>query len=320
MKSHQVIEPVVLVVRDTTLLHYGKIQELPDRANPRFLPVHISLAICESGQPFGVLDIDPDFREGIPIKPRRHRKKDDESQADEIKQEPDSAFWLRGLDKASEMSQVITNKRVISVADQEGDIWDMYTRQAADQSYGILIGVKNGKRYQIQEGPHCVDLESYMKAQAPCALTQLATKEQNVSMGQEVYLQLSIARVNLIAPPGSAPELLPLTAVWVYELGSKRPEPVRWLLLCSEGDATSKWATRIKCWFEIRMLINDFFHILKKSTHIDDPNIRTANAIGKCLAFDAICSWHLLEQDYEAGKLALPKEFKRVNVNEISDM
>ncbi len=311
MRGYKKINSVALMVRDLTLLHYGKIQKLPGRASPSFLPVHISLSMCESGRPFGVMDVDPDFRAGIPIKPRRRRENDDSTPEDEIKQEPDSAFWLRGLTKATEMAHLAPNRRIISVADQEGDFWEMYTRQAAEPALGFLIGVKNGNRYQIEEGHHRLDLESYMESLEPCALAQLATKAQNgskVSRQQVVYLELRIAKVNLVAPPNETPAMLPLTAVLVCEVGSKKLQPVRWLLLCSEGHASAMWAIRIKCWYEIRMLIKDYFLILKNSTRIHDPNIRTAGAIGKCLAFDAITSWRLFEQDYEAGKLALPKE------------
>ena len=119
---------------------------------------------------------------------------------------------------------------------------------------------------------------------------------------RKAVLALRIARVELIAPEGKSPHTLPMTAVLVAERNppSGARQPLRWLLLCSEGEATPEWADRIRQWYETRWSIEEFFRVLKTGTRIEDRRLDDAEDLRKCLAFDAITAWRVFDLDRAA--------------------
>ena len=72
---------------------------------------------------------------------------------------------------------------------------------------------------------------------------------------------------------------------------------MEWLLLSSEGGRTAQWAERIVSWYERRWGIEEYFRLLKTGTRIEDRRLRDAEALGKCLVFDAITAWRVFSLD-----------------------
>ena len=70
-------------------------------------------------------------------------------------------------------------------------------------------------------------------------------------------------------------------------------EALDWLLLSSEGQRTAQWAERLASWYERRWSIEEYFRLLKSGTRIEDRRLRSAAALCKCLAFDAITAWRV---------------------------
>ena len=68
---------------------------------------------------------------------------------------------------------------------------------------------------------------------------------------------------------------------------------LKWLLVSSEGATTAEWAERIVGWYEQRWAIEEYFRPLKTGTRIEDRRLREADALVKCLAFDAITAWQV---------------------------
>ena len=93
-----------------------------------------------------------------------------------------------------------------------------------------------------------------------------------------------------------------MTAVLVAERNppSGARQPLRWLLLCSEGEATPDWADRIRQWYETRWSIEEFFRVLKTGTRIEDRRLDDAEDLRKCLAFDAVTAWRVFDLDRAA--------------------
>ena len=100
-----------------------------------------------------------------------------------------------------------------------------------------------------------------------------------------------------MAAAGKQPGTLPLTAVLITEPDPPRKsrQPLRWLLLSSEGDATAEWAVRICGWYETRRSIEEYFHALKTGTCIENRRLDDADGLRKSLAFDAITAWRMFE-------------------------
>ena len=116
-------------------------------------------------------------------------------------------------------------------------------------------------------------------------------------------LWLSLPARKPEAPAGKQPGTLPLTAVLITEPDPPRKsrQPLRWLLLSCEGDATAEWAVRICGWYETRRSIEEYFRVLKAGTRIEDRRLDDADDLRKSLAFDAITAWRVFELERAGG-------------------
>ena len=107
--------------------------------------------------------------------------------------------------------------------------------------------------------------------------------------------ELRIGQVEL-QPPKERPDDGPVTA-WVVRVLETDPPagqaPLEWLLVSSEGGPTAEWAERIVGWYEARWGIEEYFRVLKSGTRIEDRRLQEADALVKCLAFDAITAWRV---------------------------
>ncbi len=111
--------------------------------------------------------------------------------------------------------------------------------------------------------------------------------------------ELSIGRVEL-QPPKDRPADGPVAAWAVRVLETEPPaghEPLAWLLVSSEGGPTAAWAERIVGWYEARWEIEEYFRVLKSGTRIEDRRLQDADALVKCLAFDAVTAWRVCSLD-----------------------
>ena len=140
----------------------------------------------------------------------------------------------------------------------------------------------------------------------PCARRTLeltARGGERAGRTRTATLEFRIARVDLMAPAGKQPGTLPLTAVLITEPDPppESRQPLRWLLLSCEGDATAEWAVRICGWYETRRSIEEYFHVLKTGTCIEDRRLDDADGLRKSLAFDAITAWRVFELERAGG-------------------
>ena len=109
---------------------------------------------------------------------------------------------------------------------------------------------------------------------------------------------MRIAWVDLQPPktrPGAA--ALGMLAVQVRETEETAgEEPLEWLLLASDGEKANKeQALHIVRQCERRWPIEEYFRVLKSGMRVGDRRLRDAEALGKCLAFDAVAAWRVLD-------------------------
>ena len=149
----------------------------------------------------------------------------------------------------------------------------------------------SARRFRAMMASHHPELELTARGGERAGRTRTAT------------LEFRIARVDLMAAAGKQPGTLPLTAVLITEPDPppESRQPLRWLLLSSEGDATAEWAVRICRWYETRRSIEEYFHVLKTGTCIEDRRLDDADGLRKSLAFDAITAWRVFELERAVG-------------------
>ena len=281
------MEPVVLTVQDTTMLDYSLLRDTTDgliSIGGAGVAVHTTLVVTEASRPLGVLDLDSRFRK---------------SEHECLPENPiESERWLRGLQRSAQLGEACPDTRVVNVCDWEGDMWEMFQKQSECQSTGLLVRANPARYHKVAHADGSEeDLQRYMEqlpVTAKCQIELTARWGHPVRSKRKVKLQVRVAPVQLLAP-GSSGASLPMIAVLAQEPTTpSKGSPVRWLLLCTEGEATAKNALRILHWYRRRWDIKEFFRILKFSTRIESFSFYKVESVLKCLAFDAVTAWCVL--------------------------
>ncbi len=296
-------EPTVLLVQDTTTLNYTGLKDSTSDLGPlqsressaRGLFVHAAVAFTAGRRPLGVGGLETWARpEAEP----------------EAEREKESRRWFRGFDQGRALGRACPETRVVVVGDRESDIYGLLKWQAEHAAEaGLVVRAHAGRQRQV---------EVWDPASRATMRRDLASQldfEKPVKTGREVFIdsqggkrargrrtavtELRIARVAL-QPPKDRPGDGPVTAWAVRVLEPDPPaghEALEWLLVSSEGGPTAEWAERIVGWYEARWGIEEYFRVLKSGTRIEDRRLHEADALVKCLAFDAITAWRVFNLD-----------------------
>ena len=288
---------VVLAIEDTTMLDFTGLADVADGLAPLGgggsgsvgIPTHATLAISGSGRALGLLRIDADFRK--PEGPSESRR------------------WRDSMETARELGRANPGTRVISVADREGDTWEMFACQAAEpETAGLLVRACASKRRKAMTDGGSVDLRERVtgldpvgrrtvdvpaRGRTPASKGRRAVKARTARTAE---IELRVARVDL-KEPGSGTATLPVTAVLASETSTppKGTEPISWLLLSSEGGADLENAIATLENYRARWRIEEWFKALKQFTRIEDRRFDDADDLRKCLAFDAVLAWRAFD-------------------------
>ena len=289
----------VLLVQDTTTLNYtglkastrglGPLQERTGSARGLF--VHAAVAFTEGRRPLGVSGLETWARPET--EPAAEREKE-------------SRRWFRGFDQGRALGRASPGTRVVVVGDRESDIYDLLKRQAAHaDEAGLVVRASAGRQRRVQVwdrqlGAAMVrplasqpDFETPVKTGRAVRIGSQGGKRARTA--RTAVTELCIGQVELL-PPQDRPADGPVTA-WVVRVLETDPPagraPLEWLLVSSEGGPTAEWAERIVGWYEARWGIEEYFRVLKSGTRIEDRRLREADALVKCLAFDAITAWQV---------------------------
>ena len=122
-----------------------------------------------------------------------------------------------------------------------------------------------------------------------------------------VETRVSIGPVELQPPEALRQRGEAGVEAWLVHVEQTHAQPgedaLEWLLLSTAGGLSQRWAKRIVGWHEARWSIEEFFKVLQSGVRIGDRRLRTAGALCKCLAFDAVTAWQVsAERGPAAGR------------------
>ena len=216
---------------------------------------------------------------------------------------PESVRWLHGLERAGQ----IPDSRVITVSDREGDIWDLL-RTARQPGNGLVVRSDRGRQRRVAVDGDIRELWDFTDAQpvlgtktitiSPCGVVVPASAA-NARPG----LELRAAMVDLVPPTDRAGDEAPLAMLAVSVLEPEPPKgkmPLHWVLLTTEGEAEIDNARRVVAWYEARWTIEEYFWILNVGTRVEDRKLDHADDLRKCLAFDAVTAWRVMDLERRA--------------------
>jgi len=296
------VESTVLLVQDTTTLNFTNLKACTSGLGPlkertssaRGLFVHATVGFTEGGRPLGVSGLERWARPEQEPDPAAEREKE-------------SQRWFRGLQQGQELGRSSPQTRVVVVGDRESDIFGLFERQAERREQaGLLVRVNLGRQRKVRAWDAGVGKQMLRAIEAQPDFEQALVTGRQVEIesqgGQRArpkrtaLTEISIGRVELQPPAGrrGAAAALPVWLVRVLEREPPEGEAgLEWLLLSSEGERTAQWAERIVSWYERRWAIEEYFRLLKSGTRIEDRRLHDAQALGKCLVFDAITAWRV---------------------------
>ena len=293
----------VLLVQDTTTLNYTGLQEcteglgpLKDRANSsRGLFVHAAVAFTPGRRSLGV--------SGLEVWARPLEEPADEG-------EKESRRWFRGLQQGFELGRACPGRQIVVVGDRESDIYDLFRErerreQAGEENVELLVRVNLGRQRKAKV--RCPELKMEMVRPLPVqcdfqhrvqfrrTFRLLSQGGKRARRGSRVETKVSIGAVELQPPEARRKRGEAGVEAWLVHVAQtnarKGARPLEWLLLSTVGGPSKLWAQRIVRWYEARWSIEEFFKVLKSHARIEDRRLRTAEALAKCLVFDAITAW-----------------------------
>ena len=292
----------VLLVQDTTTLNYTGLKDctaglgpLKERSSSsRGLHVHAAMAFSEGRRPLGV--------SGLEVWSRALEKPPGED-------EKESRRWFRGLEQGYELSSACPDRRIVVVGDRESDIFDLFRQHGERSGEGVelLIRVHLGRQRLVRVwDPGCRSLMIRPLRDQPDLMTQVRFERsfevdsqggRRARKRRTVATEVCIGAVEVQAPKERRQRGEEGIGAWLVHVRQTNAEPgekpLEWWLTSTVGGPSESWARRIVGWYEARWGIEEFFRVLKSGMRIEDRRLRTADALKKCLVFDAVTAWQV---------------------------
>lgn len=289
-------EPTILALQDTTALDYTAHAAVAG-AGPLGHPAHTGLwlhsvlAATPDGTPLGLLDQQTWARDPQAVG-QRHTRRQRPTAAKE------SQRWLTA--QAATDAVVPPTTQVITVADREADIYDLFAL-ARPAGHEVLIRATHNRRVQ-EEARYLWDAVGA----APVGdVVPVLVGRRPDRAPREALLTLRWAAVTL-RPPRNRPQRAALAPVPLMAILAEEPvppvgePPIRWLLLTSLGVHTGAEALACVRHYARRWLVERYHYVLKSGCKIEDRQLRTADRLERALAVYAIVAWRLLWVTYLA--------------------
>jgi hypothetical protein len=281
-------EKMVLAIQDTTTFNFTShpategTGPLSDPYIRGFL-LHDVLAVSTDGVPLGLL----------------HQKlwtRDEESTRDQRKQRPfedkESFRWVESLRAIHEVIPADTT--VLTVADREADIYEMFAEPRPENSELLIRGCYN--RRLCDEEQHLWDA---LDAQPVSGILTVALRRHPKRKARQARLAVRFRSVTLNPPhyrvENTQFEPVTLTAILVTE--PKPPwgeRPVRWLLLTTLPVDSLESACECIEYYGLRWLIERYHYTLKSGCKIEDSQLRTVKRLERLLCLYFVVAWRLL--------------------------
>jgi len=294
--------PVVVIAQDTTELDYTDHPPTDARClnkdNRLGLYDHTHLAVTPSGLSLGVVGVEYFDRDAAGLGNSKERSK-------LPIEEKESFRWLGGYRLACEIARDCPETRIVSVADREADIYDIFLeaeKQAKEhvRSADFIIRAKLPRSLPERDpaaGPH-----AYKKVRDTVSNSELRAT-QTIELprtpkraARQAKLEVRATRVT-VKPPHERSSLPTVTynVVLVEEVnGPGDGTDVSWLLITSLPIDTLEDVQRVIDCYVTRWTIEVFFRVFKTGCQVEKIQLETLSRLKNCLAFYKIIAWRIM--------------------------
>jgi hypothetical protein len=292
--------PRVLLVQDTTELDFtgraggGELGPLnwPDRVG---LFDHSMVAFSPQGLCLGVVSAHIWTRRGPPKNGLRKSKPI---------QRKESARWVRGYREGCRIAREMEGTLLISVADREGDIYELFVEAEEAAAQGaraewIVRSCQDRSLPQREPGEpyRHKKLWAAVRAAPPLGTRTLRLPKREGRPERQATLSVQTIGVELKPPfrKGGRPAPVEVWAVRAVEVGAPDgQEPLEWVLLSSMAASSLEEACQILDHYLVRWQIETYFRVLKGTCKVEDLQLRGLKRLGRCIVLKKIAAWRTL--------------------------
>lgn len=300
-------EKTVLIVQDTTELNFtsrskceglGELGSNQTGAKSRGLDLHSCLAVGGiSGLPLGVLR-----QHGYAPQPAKG--KDPQRPIEE----KESYRWLQAYGDAAHIAAMIPQTQVISVADREGDMFELfdYRRRLPGKKAELLVRAKwdrslEGTDEKLFEELAAAPLAKRVSLSIPRQrehLSKPSTPGRPALAARSAEVEVRFKEVTVCAPQTPRTRDMPSIKLWAILVMEKHPPKgataVEWLLLTTLPVVSVKQALKCIKWYCRRWRIEEWHRVLKSGCKILEHQNHSAKALLRAIAIDAVIAWRIL--------------------------
>lgn len=295
--------PVVLVVQDTTELDYTR--HPPDDAQclnkkNRFgLYCHVHLTVTPEQLCLGVLG-----SEQFDRAPESLGKSAERSTLPI--EEKESMRWLTGYRLACQLAADCPDTQVVSVADREADIYDIFVeaQQHAGPKADFVVRSRVDRCLTVPDpdsGP-AVYCKVRNEVRSSPLLAERVIELSQTPKRAARQAKLEIRALTVTVKPPHERSYLPTVTVQVMmaeEVGGPGDgTDVSWLLITSLPIDTYADVLRILDYYVARWIIEVFFRILKTGCRVEEIQLETMSRLKNCLALYMIIAARILYLTY----------------------
>lgn len=290
--------PVVLILQDTTELDFTA--HPPSDAGclnkeDRFgIYDHTHLAVTPERLPLGVVGVEQFDRTAESL------GKTDQRTTLPI-EEKESFRWLSGYRLASELAGECPETQIVSVADREADIYDIFVEAAQHATAADFVIRALRDRSTPQRDPASGEA-AYCKVRDEVRGSEIrATRTIRLPQtpkraAREAVLEIRAIEVTL-KPPHARSHLPAVTfnVVLVEEVnGPNDGTDVSWLLMTTLPIDTVEDILLVIDYYAARWTIEVFFRTLKTGCRVEEIQLEKMARVKNCLAFYKIIAWRIM--------------------------
>lgn len=309
----------ILLIQDTTELDYSSKKQQIGRgplaaADRQGYFLHTQWVVSEDRLPLGSWDWQIDARDPeVGIAAERKQKPIEEKE---------SYRWLEGYRAACALAEQAPGVEVISCADREGDVYEVFAEWQQRVQDGLPAAewlIRCNQNRALMPCDDEVATKAALGKAAPLieevrqtsavggVWFEIKTKEQfkkvkgntrrSVREGRRVRQEIRVRRVSL-RPPHRAGHKLPEVSLWVVMATEVDPppgqDPINWTLLTSKPVEELEQAVSIIQWYQARWEIEVFHRVLKSACKVEDLQFKKDTRIKPLIALYAIVAWRIL--------------------------
>jgi len=307
-------QAVVLLPQDTTeLIHvktkgakegFGTLKETEKEE----IFLHPVIAITPDKVPLGVV-----FAKYW----HRTEKVDKAKQRKKPIEEKESFRWIEGYQAACGVQKQAPETIIVSLADREGDIYEMFVemdKYQPEQRAAWIIRSAQDRILENNEDEH--KIRQKIKKLPILGTSSFMMPASGARKAREVVQNIRATTVTL-KPPKRLKDAgtLPTVSINIVCAKEENPPkgeiPVIWILLTCLPIATFAQVKRVLEWYLARWEIEIYFRVLKQGCTVEKLQFATEKRFAACLAIYMIIAWRVLYMTM------LGREYPNVNCEAI---